>query len=59
MIVQTPEEYQAWVEENTFAQADSEQTVALKPSELSESEFLAPYAEEMGMSTEVLSQLHD
>ena len=58
MVVQTAEEYQAWVQENTFAQnPDSVKTLASKPAELSDGEFLAPYAEEMGIDEELLAQL--
>lgn len=60
VVVQTPEEYQAWVQENAIAQnPDLAETLALKPEEMSDSEFLAPYGEEMGVSEELLSQLHE
>ncbi len=59
MVVETPEEYEAWIAENTFAQTpDNEQTVAVNPAEITEAEFLAPYAEEMGMSEELVAQFH-
>ncbi len=58
MIVQTPEDYQAWVQENAVAQnPDLAETLAVKPAELSNSEFLAPYAEEMGVNEELLAQI--
>lgn len=58
MIVQTPEEYQAWLQENAVAQNPNlEQTLAVKPSELSDPEFLAPYAKDMGVNEELLAQI--
>jgi cytochrome c oxidase subunit 2 len=56
----TPEEYDSWVAENAPAQSESE-TVALQPplptTEMTPSEYLAPYAEEMGMETVNVAQL--
>ncbi len=58
MIVETPEEYQAWLQENAVAQNPNlAETLALKPSELSNPEFLAPYAKQMGVNEELLTQL--
>ncbi|CAD5955342.1 MULTISPECIES: cytochrome c oxidase subunit II [Planktothrix] len=51
MIVDTPEDYQAWVAENLVASNPDLQTaVAINPAELSEGEFLAPYANENQLS---------
>jgi cytochrome c oxidase subunit 2 len=59
VVVQTPDEYQQWVQENQVAQATHpNQTVAANPAELSTSEFLAPYAQEMGVDSTSLNQLH-
>ncbi len=59
VIVQTPEEYQQWVQENQVAQATNlEQAVAVTPATLSPDEFLAPYGDEMGVDAHVLQQLH-
>ncbi|MCL6435830.1 MAG: cytochrome c oxidase subunit II [Leptolyngbyaceae cyanobacterium HOT.MB2.61] len=59
VIIHTPEEYQQWLEETKVAQAGNlNQAVATKPAELSPSEFLAPYAQEMGIRAETLKQLH-
>ncbi|NES84281.1 MAG: cytochrome c oxidase subunit II [Moorea sp. SIO2B7] len=59
LYVQTEEEYNQWLQENTFAQADKlDESVAVNPATLSKEEFLAPYAKEMGIKEETLAQLH-
>ncbi|NEN96161.1 MAG: cytochrome c oxidase subunit II [Moorea sp. SIO3I7] len=58
LIVDTPEDYQAWVKENQFASADTmEKAVAINPAAMSEGEFLAPYASEMGIDSQTLQHL--
>jgi cytochrome c oxidase subunit 2 len=58
VVVHSSEDYEAWLAENQIAQhPDLQQAVALRPSELSDSEFLTPYASEMGVGTETLAQL--
>jgi cytochrome c oxidase subunit II len=55
VIVETPEEYDSWLTENKVAQnQELNQAVAVKASELSTSEFLAPYAHDMGISSVTL-----
>jgi cytochrome c oxidase subunit 2 len=57
--VQTEEDFNKWVEENTLAQSDQpEETVAFNPATASEGEFLTPYAEEMGISNETLAEIN-
>jgi cytochrome c oxidase subunit 2 len=59
MIVHTPEDYQAWVTENLVASnPDLQKAIALNPAELSEGEFLAPYVNEMGINSDVITQIH-
>lgn len=59
LIVHTPEEYDAWLEENRMAQQQNpNQTVAVNPADLSESEFLEPYATNLGVDEKTLTQLH-
>ena len=56
---ETPEEYAAWVAENTIANVTNlQKTIAINPAELSDGEFLAPYADEMGINSEVIAQTH-
>lgn len=56
--VQTPEEYEHWSQEQQIAQADKlENSVAATPNSRSASEFLAPYAERMGVESQTLEQL--
>jgi cytochrome c oxidase subunit II len=51
VIVHTPEDFDNWLETNRIAQAgNQEQVVALQPSQLSKSEFLAPYVQAMGVT---------
>lgn len=59
VIVHTPAEYGSWLEENRIAQQQgANQVVALNPAEMPVSEFLAPYASEMGINAEMVAQLH-
>lgn len=59
LYVHTPEEYQAWVQENQIASGDTlDKAVAVNPAERSDGEFLAPYAAEMGIDAQTLNQLH-
>lgn len=48
VIVQTPEEYSSWVQEQTETASSSSSTIASNPAEQSASEFLAPYAKQFG-----------
>lgn len=58
VIVHTPEEYAAWVTENQVAQQmDPNHAIATNPADLSEAEFLAPYAHDMGVDAAVLAQM--
>lgn len=58
MVVHTPEEYDAWVQENTVAQnPDHPKVVAMNPADMTNEEFLAPYAEDLGVSVETLHAL--
>jgi cytochrome c oxidase subunit II len=61
MIVHTPEEYDTWIasqQASTQAQADMvKHTIAAIPANLSPSNYLAPYAQEMGVKPEMVSHL--
>jgi cytochrome c oxidase subunit 2 len=59
LIVQSPEDYDAWLAENRLAQSsDLQQAIAQTPAQQSETEFLAPYAQTIGIKAETLTQLH-
>lgn len=56
VVVHSPEEFEKWVEETKLAQApDLKQAIAVHPTD---SEFLAPYAQEIGITADTLTQLH-
>ena len=58
LYVQTPEEYQTWVQEQQIASTDKlEEAVAVNPAQMSDSEFLVPYAQEMGIDSQTLQHL--
>jgi len=57
VIVQTPEDYQAWMQEQTASVDSGSQTVAVNPAEQSASEFLAPYVAEMGVQPQTIASL--
>ncbi|MEM6751627.1 MAG: cytochrome c oxidase subunit II [Cyanobacteria bacterium P01_C01_bin.38] len=59
VIVQTPEDFDNWVKEMQVASKDTfNKAVAINPEQLSADEFLAPYTSEMGISSEMLHQIH-
>jgi cytochrome c oxidase subunit II len=59
LYVQTPEEYNQWLKDNTLAQnEDLDKAVAVNGANLSDGEYLAPYAQEMGIDSNTLEQLH-
>jgi cytochrome c oxidase subunit 2 len=58
--VYSPADYDAWLEgQKAVAKGDAEQVLAAaNTSALSDSEFLAPYAQDMGISAGELQQMH-
>jgi cytochrome c oxidase subunit 2 len=62
LYVHNEADFAQWVQDNTFAENIDpeaiEQRVALNTQDLSDSEYLAPYAQEMGISDTTLDQLH-
>jgi cytochrome c oxidase subunit 2 len=61
LYVQSEEDYQKWIQENTFAMNDnSSESVAMSPvanSDDSDAKFLAPYANDIGVDAAALAQL--
>lgn len=59
LYVQSQEEYDQWIQDNTFAMnEDSEQSpVAVNPTPVSDQEFLAPYSNDLGVNAATLAQL--
>jgi cytochrome c oxidase subunit 2 len=45
------------VQDNTIAEVDSDQTVAMTTKDRSDSQYLTPYTEEMGIDAEILAQV--
>ncbi len=59
LFVQTAEEYNTWLQSQEVASnSPGEQVVAVNPAKMSDREFLAPYASEMGINSEILKQIH-
>lgn len=59
VIVHTPEEYDTWIAENRVAQQQGlNQAIATNPMTQTPTEFLAPYASELGVTATTLAQLH-
>ena len=60
LFVQTPEEFQTWLKDQQAVASNEtlDKAVATNPSEMSSSEFLAPYAQDMGIESKTLEQLH-
>lgn len=58
LYVESEEDYQKWIQENTFAMSDDvSESVAINPASDPDTEFLAPYAEDMGIDADTLAQL--
>ena len=57
LYVQSQADYDKWIQENTFAMVDDNQSVAMNPTSNSDAEFLAPYSEDMGVNADILEQL--
>lgn len=59
LIVHTPEEFDSWIQsqQEVANREVLEQAVAVNPANLSDGEYLAPYAEEMGVNPQILEQL--
>lgn len=56
VVVHTPQEFESWLSENRVAQNQNlKEAVAVNPANLSPSEFLAPYAQEMGIHSAIQS----
>jgi cytochrome c oxidase subunit 2 len=59
VIAESPADFAAWVKEQQVASAAGlAQAVAVNPSDKAPDEFLAPYADRMGIQSEMLHQLH-
>ncbi|MEA5618910.1 cytochrome c oxidase subunit II [Cronbergia sp. UHCC 0137] len=58
VVVHTQADFDNWLTENQIAQkAGKPQVVAVNPANLSTSEFLAPYVDDLGVSTATLAQI--
>ncbi len=57
LYVQTQEDYEQWIQDNTFAMNESNESVAMSSTSNSDAEFLAPYAKDMGVDADALAQL--
>jgi cytochrome c oxidase subunit 2 len=58
VIVHTQGDFDSWLTENQLAQQQGKpQVVALNPADLSTSEFLTPYINDMGVGAATLSQI--
>lgn len=58
LYVESQEDYQKWIQENTFAMNDnSSEAVAMNSSSNSDAEFLAPYSRDIGIDIDALAQL--
>lgn len=59
LYVETEEDYQQWIQDNTFAMNGDidESSVALNPAPISDQAFLAPYADDLGVDSDALAQL--
>jgi cytochrome c oxidase subunit II len=58
LYVESQEDYDKWVQNNTFASNDLDKAVASNVKELSDQEYLAPYGQEIGVNTETIAHLH-
>lgn len=61
LYVDTEEDYQQWIQDNTFAMNDDidESSVAVNSATVGNEDFLAPYGDEIGVQPDTLAQLRD
>jgi cytochrome c oxidase subunit II len=57
VVVESEESFQNWLT-SQVALAKSETRVAINPAEMTNEQYLAPYAKELGVTAETLSSLH-
>ncbi|AFZ32892.1 cytochrome c oxidase subunit II [Gloeocapsa sp. PCC 7428] len=57
-VIETPEAFEQWQQEQQVASLDSQQLVAVNSADLSPAEFLAPYVSDLGIQPEMLHQVH-
>ncbi len=59
LYVESEEDYQKWVQENTIAMNDNidESSVAVNPVSATDKDFLSPYANDLGIEADTLEQL--
>ena len=59
VIVESAEDFQKWIQSQQVASAEGlSKAVATTPANMTETEYLAPYAKEVGISADTLKQLH-
>ncbi|NJK53179.1 MAG: cytochrome C oxidase subunit II, partial [Leptolyngbyaceae cyanobacterium SU_3_3] len=59
VIVETPAEFDSWLQTQIASGTiDSETAIAQNPASMTSTEFLAPYAKEIGITPQALEQLH-
>ncbi|WNZ47939.1 cytochrome c oxidase subunit II [Leptolyngbya boryana CZ1] len=59
VLVESQESYDAWLQSMKVAQADEQnRAIALSPAQMTDAEYLAPYAQDAGVTPEMLHQLH-
>ncbi len=61
LIVETPEEFDSWIasQKEVASKEALEAAVAVSPANMSDGQFLAPYAEEMGIDAGAIAQLRN
>ncbi len=60
VVVESADEFANWLEESQVAQTNADATtVAMNPADLSNFEFLSPYAENLGVNAATLTQLQE
>lgn len=58
-IVESKEAYETWLQSMKVAQAEErDSAIALSPAQMNDTQYLAPYAKEAGVTPEMLHQLH-
>lgn len=60
VIVHTPEEYDQWVASQVAAAPETPalEAIATRPADLAPTDFLTPYARDLGVTSTALAQLH-
>lgn len=58
VVVESEASFQSWLQSQVASAPDVTQAIAVNPATMTDEQYLAPYAQEIGITAETLEQLH-